>query len=137
MSKGESLKGSAAVFGRFLNSPTTSGAGGRSRFGEGRLEPSYSVWADGLSKFQTSSEGVQALWILCLTVTALGLIAGTTRVLVAFAGIFQRRERAGRVGVPVEPRVVTLLPEREPVPPALITRRKRRRGWRSPDQVRP
>ena len=53
------------------------------------------MWADWLSKFQTSSEGVQALWILCLTVTALGLIAGTTRVLVAFAGIFQRRERAG------------------------------------------
>ena len=58
------------------------------RFGEGRMEPSYSVWADWLSKFQTSPEGVQALWVLGLTMTALGLIAGATRVLVAFARIF-------------------------------------------------
>ena len=94
------------------------------------MEPSYSVWADWLSKFQTSSEGVQALWILCLTVTALGLIAGATRVLVAFAGIFQRRERAGEAGWrAVEPRVVTLLPEREPVAPALDHASRERRGW--------
>ena len=93
--QGESLKGSAAVLRRFLNSPTTSGAGGRSRFGEGRLEPSYSVWADWLSNSIHRRKRVQALWVVGLTVTALGLIAGATRVLVAFAGIFQRRERSG------------------------------------------
>ncbi len=83
MSKAKALKGNAAVFRRFLNSPTTSGAGGRSRLGV-RMEPSYSVWADWLSKFHTWPEGVQALWVLGLTLTALALIAGTTRVLVAW-----------------------------------------------------
>ncbi|KAB0264812.1 hypothetical protein [Microvirga brassicacearum] len=53
------------------------------------MEPSYSVWADWLSKFHTWSEGVQAL----------GVIAGATRVLVAVLAIFHRpppRRRKGR-----------------------------------------
>ena len=132
--QGASLKGSAVVFVRLSNSPTTSGAGGRCRFGGVRVEPSYSVWADWLSKFHTWPEGVQALWIIGLTATALGLIAGTTRVLVAIAGIFLQRERPGggrwRSGD-----AGALFLEREPAPKALTDRSAERRGW--PDQVRP
>ena len=57
------------------------------------MEPYYSVWADWLSKFHTWPEAVQALWVVGLTVTALGLIGGTAFVLVSFARIFQCRER--------------------------------------------
>jgi hypothetical protein len=54
------------------------------------VEQPYSVWADWLSKFHTWPEGVQALWVVGLTVTALGVIAGATRVLVAVIAIFHR-----------------------------------------------
>ena len=95
------------------------------------MEPSYSVWADWLSKFQTSSEGVQALWILCLTVTALGLIAGTTRVLVAFAGIFSGgREWARRVGVPLRGESSRCCPSASRLRPRWIMRREKDVGGR-------
>ncbi|KAB0265667.1 hypothetical protein [Microvirga brassicacearum] len=99
------------------------------------MEQPYSVWADWLSKFHTWPEGVQALWIVGLTVTALGLIAGTTRVLVAIAAIFQRRERAAGPGWRQQPGAMMLPPEHERAAPALTHAEPERRGW--PDQVRP
>jgi hypothetical protein len=36
------------------------------------MEPSYGVWADALSKFQSASEPIQALSILALAATVFG-----------------------------------------------------------------
>jgi hypothetical protein len=73
--QGESLKGSAAVLRRFLNSPVTSAAGDRSATRECRMEPSYSVFADMLAKFQSSPEWIKALWL----VTAAAMVVGVSR----------------------------------------------------------
>ena len=53
------------------------------------MEPRYSVWADWLSKFHTWPEAVQALRVVGLTLTALGMIAGAAFVLATFAEIFK------------------------------------------------
>jgi hypothetical protein len=37
------------------------------------MEPSYSVWADILSKFHTSSEWIQALWLISPTAMVVGV----------------------------------------------------------------
>jgi hypothetical protein len=37
------------------------------------MDQPYSLWADGLSKFQNSSEAIQALWLVAIPVTLLGL----------------------------------------------------------------
>jgi hypothetical protein len=50
--QGASLKVIAVVLVRLMNSPTTSAAA---------MDRPYSLWADGLSKFQSSSEAIQAL----------------------------------------------------------------------------
>ena len=42
----------------------------------------YSAWADWLDKFDKTSEGIQALWILAGTVTVLGLTFIVVRGLV-------------------------------------------------------
>jgi hypothetical protein len=37
------------------------------------MDQPYSLWADGLSKFQSSSDPIQALWLVAIPVTLLGL----------------------------------------------------------------
>jgi hypothetical protein len=89
--QGESLKGSAAVSRRFLNSPATSRTGGRFALLGERMEPhDYSVVADALSKFQTSSEWIQALCLIALSATVLGPVYFLKEIVVAFL----RREKA-------------------------------------------
>ncbi|MCB5176976.1 hypothetical protein [Microvirga lenta] len=36
------------------------------------MDQPYSVWADVLNKFHTSSDAIQALWLLTVAVTVLG-----------------------------------------------------------------
>jgi hypothetical protein len=77
--QGESLKVIAADFARLLNSPTTRAPGGRfTRRGVVAMEQpysqiSYSPWADWLSKFHTWPELIQALWLVAVPVTVLGV----------------------------------------------------------------
>ena len=59
------------------------------------MDQPYSLWADGLSKFQSSSEPIQALWLVAVPATVLGLAwlaLWTVRDLVGLA----RRERHWR-----------------------------------------
>ena len=98
------------------------------------MEPSYSVWADWLSKFHTWPEGVQALWVLGLTLTALAVIAGTTRVLVALVSVMRRPARPEAVGWRSGDAGMLFL-ERDPAAPALTDGSEDRRGW--PGQARP
>src|SRR4051812_26997877 len=58
--------------------PATSPAGGHLTWGaldamESTATPPYSAIADALDKFHTSSEPIQALWIVALTATVLGV----------------------------------------------------------------
>jgi hypothetical protein len=68
------------------------------------MDPGYNAWADWLSKFHTWPEGIQALWVLGLTATALGLIAGITFMFVAATRMFrsagpERSPDGTRIGV--------------------------------------
>jgi len=49
------------------------------------MENQYSIWADLLNKFHTSSEWVQMLWLLAVPLLLFGLIWCVKEVLVAFA----------------------------------------------------
>ncbi|MBM6596341.1 hypothetical protein ILT42_20245, partial [Microvirga sp. BT291] len=54
-------------------SPTTSPAGGRLTSGEYAMDQPYSAWADWLSKFHTWPEMIQALWLIAVPATVLGV----------------------------------------------------------------
>ncbi len=73
--QGESLKVIAVVLRRLLNSPATSAllvvASPEGEFLA--MDQPYSAWADWLNKFHTSSEWIQALWLVAGTVTVLGV----------------------------------------------------------------
>ncbi|MBM6593036.1 hypothetical protein [Microvirga pudoricolor] len=45
------------------------------------MEPSYSVWADALAKFQNASDPIQALCILALAATIFGMVWCVTRLI--------------------------------------------------------
>jgi hypothetical protein len=63
--------------------------------GVAAMDQPYSLWADWLSKFQSSSEAIQALWLVAVPATLLGLAwlaLWTVRDLVGLA----RRERHWR-----------------------------------------
>jgi hypothetical protein len=100
--QGESLKGSAAVHWRFVNSPVTSAAGDRSTTGECRMEPStYSIVADLLAKFHTSSEWIQALWLVALPAALVGMtwcVADVLKALIARGA--PRRTNAPLIDMP-------------------------------------
>lgn len=73
--QGESLKVIAVVFRRLLNSPTTSvllvvvSTQGSLH----AMDQPYSAWADWLSKFHTWPESIQALWLIAVPVTLIGV----------------------------------------------------------------
>jgi len=88
------------------------------------MDQPYSVWADWLSKFHTSSTLIQALWIVAAT--AMGLAALHTVKVVAVAALRRMRDpeielvygicrdRSGRLMVYPEPKEPRLLPEPMP-----------------------
>ncbi|MBZ6076118.1 hypothetical protein [Microvirga puerhi] len=45
------------------------------------MDGSYSVIADVLNKFHTSSDAIQALWLIAMAVTVLGIASLVTQVL--------------------------------------------------------
>ena len=55
------------------------------------MEPSYSVLADALSKFHTSSEWIQALWLVVVPATIVGVTACVMRAVREIAALFSRR----------------------------------------------
>jgi hypothetical protein len=57
------------------------------------MEPSYSVLADALSKFHTAPEWIQALWLVVVPVTMLGMTGLLMRGLAELTSILSRRER--------------------------------------------
>ncbi|MGO4523653.1 hypothetical protein AB4097_02180 [Microvirga sp. 2MCAF35] len=59
------------------------------------MDQPYSLWADWLSKFQSSSEPIQALWVVAVPVTVLGLARLTMRGLVQLAPLLSRRQWRG------------------------------------------
>jgi hypothetical protein len=62
------------------------------------MEPSYSVLADALSKFHTSPEWIQALWLVAVPVTVLGSAYCVMRAAkeIAVAALNRREELQGR-----------------------------------------
>jgi hypothetical protein len=73
--QGESPKANAAVLARLSSSPATSALlVAASLEGVAAMHQPYSLWADWLSKFQSSSEPIQALWLLAVPATLLGLV---------------------------------------------------------------
>lgn len=97
MSKAKSPKVNAVVFWRLSSSPATSASlVVASAQGSDRMEPSYSVVADALSKFHTASEGIQALWLVTGAVTVLGTAFCGLQAVRAVAGLLALRgERRG------------------------------------------
>ncbi len=94
--QGESLKVIAVVYRRLLNSPTTSPAGGRPP-GEFAVDQPYSVVADWLSKFHTWPESIQALWLIAIPATVLGVtwivMRGLREIVAAWRGWGEARGR--------------------------------------------
>jgi hypothetical protein len=97
--QGESLKGSAVVHGRLLNSPTTRAPGGRLNQGVVAMDQPYSHFADWLSKFHASPEPIQALWLVAIPVTVLGLAWLALRGIVDLVRLArgEHQERGGRL----------------------------------------
>jgi hypothetical protein len=94
--QGESLKDSAAVCWRLLNSPTTRTSGGRfSR--EFSMDRPYSAWADWLNKFHTSSEEIQALWLVAGSLTMLGVASLLAQLLKEMLLSVRKHRRRGRL----------------------------------------
>jgi hypothetical protein len=58
------------------------------------MEPQYSAFADLLNKFHTSSDLIQALWLVAVPVTVVGVTWCLTRLLcdIAVAAMRPRRE---------------------------------------------
>jgi hypothetical protein len=98
--QGETLKGSAAVLGRFSNSPVTSAAGDRSATRECRMEPSYSVFADLLAKFQSSPEWIKALWLIAVAAMVVGVSRCVADVLKALIAAAARRSDPPLIDLP-------------------------------------
>ncbi|WP_262269033.1 hypothetical protein [Microvirga yunnanensis] len=59
------------------------------------MDQPYSLWADWLSKFQSSSEPIQALWLVSLPLTLLGITWLVLRSVRDLVGLV-RRERHWR-----------------------------------------
>jgi hypothetical protein len=100
--QGESLKGSAAVLRRFVNSPVTSAAGDRSAARECRMDPStYSIVADLLAKFQSSPEWIKALWLIAVPTMVVGVSRCVADVLKALiAAVAPRRSDPPLIDLP-------------------------------------
>ena len=62
-------------------------------------QPDHSVWADALSKFQSSSPGIQALWLVAWVITAAVPVYGLIRAAQAIAVALLAR----RSVLPVQP----------------------------------
>jgi len=60
------------------------------------MDQPYSLWADGLSKFQSSSEAIQALWLVAVPVTLLGLAWLALRGACDLIGLARRERRRER-----------------------------------------
>jgi hypothetical protein len=61
------------------------------------MDQPYSLWADGLSKFQGSSEPIQALWLVAVPVTVLGALWLVLRGLRDLIPTLSRREWRGHL----------------------------------------
>jgi len=96
--QGESLKVVAVVHRQLLNSPTTSGAGGRLLCGERHMDQPYSVVADFLSKFRTWPSCIQALWVLGLTAVAVVTVLSIARMLPSLTNV--NPQASGKPGPP-------------------------------------
>jgi hypothetical protein len=70
--------------------------------GEFAMEQPYSVVADWLSKFHTWPEGIQALWLVALAVTVLGVTWIVMRGLRDTVDAWRRHGEATPCGVPKE-----------------------------------
>jgi hypothetical protein len=57
------------------------------------MEPPYSAWADWLSKFHTSPEWIQALWLTVGPVTVLGMTGLVLRAVKEIAVLLAQRQR--------------------------------------------
>jgi hypothetical protein len=57
------------------------------------MEPPYSVWADWLSKFHTAPEWIQALWLVSVPATMLGMTWLVLRAVKEIAVLLARRPR--------------------------------------------
>ena len=55
------------------------------------MDQPYSLWADWLSKFQSSSEPIQALWLVATPATLVGITWLAMRGLVQLAPLLSRR----------------------------------------------
>jgi hypothetical protein len=61
------------------------------------MDHPYSVWADALDKFHTSSDWIQALWLIVVPVTVLGVTWLFVRGVRETVGLLRdRREPCGR-----------------------------------------
>jgi hypothetical protein len=58
------------------------------------MEPPYSVWADWLSKFHTAPEWIQALWLVSVPATMLGMTWLVMRTAREIAVLLAQRPRA-------------------------------------------
>lgn len=54
------------------------------------MDQPYSAWADWLNKFHTSSEWIQALWLVAGSVTVLGVTWLVMRGLCEIVGLSRR-----------------------------------------------
>ncbi|MCB8820442.1 hypothetical protein [Microvirga rosea] len=63
------------------------------REGELPMEPPYSVLADALSKYQSSPDWVQALWLVAVPVTVVGSVACVMRGVTAIVLALLARRR--------------------------------------------
>lgn len=72
------------------------------------MEQPYSVLADWLSKFHTWPEFIQALWLVAVPVTVLGVTWIVMRGLRDIAAVLRRRGEATLYGVPSEWRAPAL-----------------------------
>jgi hypothetical protein len=57
------------------------------------MEPPYSVWADWLSKFHTAPEWIQALWLVSVPATMLGMTWLVMRTAREIAVLLAQRQR--------------------------------------------
>ncbi len=61
------------------------------------MDQPYSAWADWLDKFHTASELIQALWLLSMPLTLLGVTYLVVRLLRETLIARQQREPCGRL----------------------------------------
>lgn len=60
------------------------------------MDQPYSFWADALSKFHTSSEWIQALWLVTVPVTVVGAIACIMWGISQIVAVVRRSRGTGR-----------------------------------------